>query len=124
MLQALIRIAALLCLALAALLLTVDAREYPGISRPAFRALAFGALPLLVIGVINLRALTAGRIWRVGTLACNVVLLGIAIRMVNRGAAPFAWLLLGVSALLVAGSAALLRPTADALPAEEGRHPA
>src|SRR5512132_1334177 len=104
MLHALIRVAVVLCLALAALLLAVDAREYPGLSRPAFRALTFGTLPLLVIGVINLRALTAGRIWRVGTLACNVVLLGITARMVNRGAAPFAWLLLGVSVLLVAGS--------------------
>ena len=99
------RLAAVLCLALAALHLAADAGEYPGWSRAGLRALAHGALPLLVVGVVNLRAVGAGPRWRAAALACNVALLVVAVGGVRAGAPPFVWLLLGVSVLLVAASA-------------------
>jgi len=104
----LLRVASVLCLLLAALLLAVDAREYPGLTSAAVRALVRGALPLLSVGVLNLRALGAGRGWRITALAANLLLLGEALRGVGGGAPPFFWLLLGVALLLVVGSAGVL----------------
>lgn len=104
----LLRAASVLCLLLAALLLAVDAREYPGFTRAGARALARGALPLLVVGVLNLRALGAGRGWRIAALVANLLLLAAALRGVGGGAPPFFWMLLAVALLLVAGSAGVL----------------
>ena len=85
-----VRAAVVLCLALAALLLAADAGEYPGWSRAGVRALARGVLPLLLVAALNLRALGAGRGWRLGALAANVALLVAALRLVRPGAPPFA----------------------------------
>ena len=104
-----VRAAAALCLALAALLLVVDAREYPGVSLPALRALGRGVLPLIAIAVINLRAAGGGRGWRLLALAANVVLLGAAVRLIGRGAPLFFWMLAVVAVALVIGSVGLLR---------------
>ena len=103
-----LRAASVLCLLLAALLLAADAREYPGFSRAGLRALARGALPLLAIGVLSLRAVGDGRGWRVAALAANLLLLGAALRGVRGGAPPFFWMLLGVAVLLVVGSVGTL----------------
>jgi hypothetical protein len=114
MLHALWRAAIVLCLALAALLLAVDAREYPGFSRPGLQALAYGALPLLLSGAINLRALSGGRGWRGAAAICNLVMLAVALRMVSRDGPPFARLLLGAAVLLVVCSAVHLVPRREA----------
>ena len=100
-----VRVATVLLLALAALLIGADAAEYPGYSRAGLRALSQGALPLLVIGTINLYALRAGRTARWCAVGVNVVLLGVALRQVHRGAPPFFWMLVGVAALLALSSA-------------------
>jgi hypothetical protein len=105
----LLRVASVLCLLLAALLLAVDAREYPGFTSAGLRALVRGALPLLGIGLLNLRALDAGRGWRIAALVANLLLLGAALRGVRGGAPPFFWLLPGVALLLLAGSVGVLR---------------
>jgi hypothetical protein len=113
----LLRTASVLCLLLAALLLVVDAREYPGFTSAGLRALARGALPLLAVGVLTLRALGGGRGWRVAAVVASLILLGAALRGVRGGAPPFFWLLLGVAILLVAGSVGvLLTPPADDAP--------
>src|SRR4051794_15663350 len=100
----LLRLAAVLCLLLAALLLAVDAREYPGLTWAGVRALSYGALPLLAVGVLNLRALDAGRSWRLAALVADVILLAVALHDVGRGAPPFFWMRLAAAALLVAGA--------------------
>ena len=104
----LVRLGAVLLLALAALLLGIDAGEYPGLSRAGLRALAQGALPLLVAGAINLQALRAGRIWRWCAITVNILLLAVALNHVRRGSPPFFWMLLGAACLLVLGSAGLI----------------
>ena len=104
-----VRAAVVLCLALAALILVVDADEYPGMSRAGLRVFVRGVLPLLLVAALNLRAVRAGRGWRLGALAANVALLADALRLVTRGGPPVGWLLLGVASLLVVGSAGLLR---------------
>src|SRR5690348_15326207 len=104
----LLRASSVLSLLLAALLLAVDAREYPGLTRAALRALSLGALPLFAVGVLNLGALDAGRRWRLVALLADLTLLAVALRDVGRGAPPFFWMRLGVAALLVAGVAGLL----------------
>jgi peptidoglycan/LPS O-acetylase OafA/YrhL len=113
MLRILWRVGIVMCLALAALLLAVDASEYPGYSRPALRALLFGAVPLLVAGAVNLRALGAVRGWRGAALACNVALVAVALPMARGGGPPFPWLLLGTAVLLVACSVLSLRTPTD-----------
>ena len=107
-----VRLGTVLLLALAALLLGIDAGEYPGLSRAGLRALAQGALPLLVAGLINLRALRAGRGWRWLAVAVNILLLSVALNHVRRGAPPFFWMLLGVACLLVLGSIGLIAASA------------
>jgi hypothetical protein len=112
-----LRVGSVLCLLLAALLLVVDAREYPGFTSAGLRALARGALPLLAVGVLSLRALGGGRGWRIAAVVASLILLGAALRGVRGGAPPFFWLLLGVALLLVAGSVGvLLTPPADDRP--------
>jgi hypothetical protein len=113
MLRVLWRAGIVLCLALAALLLAVDASEYPGFSRPGLRALLFGALPLLVVGAVNLGALSAGRGWRGAAIAGDVALLAVAVPLVRRGGPPFPWLLLVTAVLLVACSAASFHAPLD-----------
>ena len=104
-----LRVAVILCLALATLILVVDANEYPGMSRAGLRVFVRGVLPLLLVAALNLRAIRAGRGWRLGALAGNVALLADALRLVTPGGPPVGWLLLGVASLLVVGSAGLLR---------------
>jgi hypothetical protein len=102
------RVATVLLLALAALLIGADAGEYPGYSCAGLRALAHGALPLLAIGTINLYAVRAGRIARSCAVAANLVLLYVALTLVHREAPPFFWMLVGAAFLLVLSSAGLL----------------
>jgi hypothetical protein len=104
----LLQTASILCLLLAALLLAVDAREYPGLTRAGVRALSYGALPLLAVGVVNLIALNAGRRWRLAALAADAILLAVSLRDVAHGAPPYFWMRLAVAALLVAGVAGAL----------------
>src|SRR5688572_20260059 len=94
-----------LAVGLAAMLLLSDAGEYPGISRAALRAFGRGPLPLLVVAALNLRALGEGRGWRLLTFGANLLLLGLAIQRLHRGAPPAIWLLLVVAILLTLGSA-------------------
>jgi hypothetical protein len=108
-----VRLAAVLVLALAAILLAADAAEYPGLSRAGLRALGQGALPLLVIGAVNLYALQAGRIARWCAAGANVLLLYVALTRVHRGAPPFFWMLVGVALVLVLSSASLLWASAN-----------
>lgn len=105
-----LRVAVVLCLVLAALLLLVDAQEYPGHSRAAFRALGRGALPLLLVAGLNLLALERrrGAWWRGAALAVNVALLALALRLLRSGAPLGFWLLSAVATLLVVSSAAWL----------------
>jgi hypothetical protein len=107
-------------LGLAALLLLSDAGEYPGFSRAALRAFGRGPLPLLVIAALNLRALGAGRGWRLLTFGANLLLLGLAIQRVHHDAPPAIWLLLVVAVLLTLGSAGWVYPRVSA-PAKDGR---
>jgi hypothetical protein len=108
----LLRLAAVLCLLLAALLLGADAGEYPGHSRAGVRALVRGPVPLLLVAALNLRALDAAarwRGWRWTAFGGDLVLLGTTLRLLGRGGAPpSAWLLAAVALLLTAGAAGLL----------------
>ena len=97
-----------LCLVLAALLLAVDAREYPGVSRAGLRALAGGVLPLLIVAVLNLRALGARRRTQWLAMAASVLLLAAALWRLRAGAPLFFWLVSGAAAWLVVGGGALL----------------
>ena len=119
----LLRVAAVLCLLLAALLLSADAGEYPGLSRAGLRALARGALPLLLVAALNLRLLAPTRPrrgWRWAALGGNLLLLGAALRaLVPGGAPPFFWMLAVVALLLTIGVAGTWRapgPRAGARP--------
>ena len=103
------RVAAVLCLLLAALLLAVDGREYPGFSAAGLRALATGALPLVALGVLNLAAAGAatprtGRWLAVAASAANVALLAWALPNARGGAPPFFLALPAVATLLTAAS--------------------
>jgi len=51
-----LRVGGILALLLAAIVLAVGTREYPGTTRPAFRFAATEVLPLLAVGVLNLVA--------------------------------------------------------------------
>lgn len=103
-----VRLGAVMVLALAAILLAVDAGEYPGFSRAGLLALFRGALPLLAIGTINLYPLRAGRIARLCAVVANLVLLYVALTRVYRGAPPFFWMVVGVALMLFLSSAGLL----------------
>ena len=107
-----LRAAAVLCLLLAALVLGADHAEYRQLTRAGLRALGRGALPLLAIGALNLRAVegTRGHFpWRVAALVADVVLLGYAARMAARGGPPLAWMLLVVAAFMLGALVALIR---------------
>src|SRR5687767_11831338 len=103
-----------LAVGLAATLLLSDGGEYPGISAAALRAFGRGPLPLLLIAALNLRALGAGRGWRLLTSGANLLLLGLAIQRLHRGAPPALWLLLVVAVLLTLGSAGSVYPRVSA----------
>jgi hypothetical protein len=103
----LLRAAAVLCLLLAALLLGADASEYPGLSRAGLRALVQGAVPLLGIGLLNLRAVGAGPPARRLALGADLLLLAWAAAHVGPGYPPFAWMRLAVAMLLVLAAGGL-----------------
>ena len=106
--RAVLRVAGVLCLLLAALLLGADASEYPGLTRAGVRALARGALPLLVVGVVAVRAVESGRGWRLAAAGGGLLMLGEALRVLPGGAPPLFWMLAGAAALLLVGSVGVL----------------
>ena len=98
------RIAAVLAMLLAALLLGADAGEYPALSRAGLRALGRGVLPLLVVASLNLAALDGRRVLRALALVANLLFLGAVLRLVQAGAPPFVWISLAIGVLLVLSS--------------------
>lgn len=127
--RVLVRVAAVLCLLMAALLLAVDGREYPGFSVPGLRALAAGALRLVLIGLLNLAAVGAatartGRWLAVAATAANLALLVWALANARGGAPPFFLALPVVATLLTIASVGLaitLRPSVAPARIEEAR---
>jgi hypothetical protein len=98
------------CLAAAAITLAADVSEYPSLNRAGIRALAQGALPLLVLGVLNLVAIDApARGWRTFVIwlavAGDVLLLLRVVRFLfSSGAPALIWILGGSAVLLLVGS--------------------
>src|SRR5687767_15483868 len=103
------RVATVLCFLLAALLLAADSQEYPGMTRAGMKALAYGAMPLFLVGALNLWALERDRrdVQSVA-LAASMLMLGKALTMFRPGAPPLGWMMTSVAALLVATGAELL----------------
>jgi hypothetical protein len=104
-----VRGAAVMLLALAALLLAIDSREYSALSRAGLHALAWGTLPLIAVAIVNLHALDARRGWRWCAAGVNVIVLGLASMRVFRGAPPFYSMVAAVAGLLAIGMTGLLR---------------
>ena len=104
------RVAIVLCLLLAALVLAADTQEYPGLTRAGMKALAYGALPLFLAGVLNLWAFQHdGRRGPMLTaVAVDLLILGKALTMVRVGSPPLGWMMMSVAALLVAAGAGLV----------------
>jgi hypothetical protein len=106
--RAIARTGTVLCLLLAALELAVGVSEYPGYTWAALRYMTSEVLSLLVVGLVTLAALDAApdRARGVGllALAAGIDLLAHALPAVTTGAAPYAFLLAGVAAMLVLGT--------------------
>jgi hypothetical protein len=104
-----VRIAAVLCLLLAALSLAVGESEYLRHASPAaFRYLVSDVLPLIAIAAMTAATLDArpGDARWLGLLVTEVSLglLAYVLPSVRTGAPPFALMLAGVAALLVVGT--------------------
>lgn len=112
-----LRVGVILCLLLAAVLLAVDSREYPGFSRAGVRALLHGALPLLGVAGLHLILLNAPSRLRdehrraliYVAFAVDVLMGLIAARLLRRNGAPVFALALLVALVLGAGVWSALR---------------
>ena len=106
-----VRVAAVLLLLIAAILLAVKTGEYPGMTPPALRFMATEVLPLIAVAALNLAALdvdvpAAG--WRrVIAIASSAVLLAASLPEFQRGAPPVSIALPIIAAVLLTASAAI-----------------
>jgi hypothetical protein len=109
--RVLVRVGAVLCLLIAAVVVGAGAGEYPGLTRAGLRFATTEILPLVVVAVANLAALDGPR---VGTTAArwlhwiapaaNVALLADALPDARRGAPPVVWATIASAAVLVVAS--------------------
>lgn len=108
-----LRMAVVLCLLAAAVLLAADAQEYPGWSRAGIRALLRNIVPLAGVAVLNLHLLdrpSPPRIRFLAVMAADILLLVIAVRMLlPSGGPPLPWMLAATALLLLLGAFGVLR---------------
>lgn len=108
MARGLLRVATVLCLLLAAIVLGADHAEYSQLSRAGLHAMARGVLPLLAIGVLSLRAIDGDRVQRLAAVAGALLILWTGARMLAGGGPPLAYMLVAVALLLLGGLLPLL----------------
>ena len=107
----LVRVGAVFCLLIAAVVVGAGAGEYPGLTRAGLRFAATEILPLVAVAVLNLAALDglphgapAARWLRWIALVASVALLADALPHARRGAPPVVWATVASAALLVVAS--------------------
>ena len=111
-----LRTGTILCLLLAALVLSVDHQEYRALTHAGLRALARGALPLLALASLHLLALDGPasiRPWSARLLLPVALVADLALAMamlgpVRRGAPPLFAITLAVACLLAVSAGALM----------------
>lgn len=102
----LLRVASVLCLLLAALVLAADHQEYRQLTRAGMRALLEGVLPLVVTALVSLRAQRGDGSWPGIAFFADFILLVRALQHLSRGSQPPMWpMIAAVATAMLLGAA-------------------